>query len=204
MQPVTLSSIPADVRREVVIQTLVMLIAAASWSTLGNKNGQLRVNESPSTPDSYLGFSIGSEDQGTAFDSKDMASALTKQVTELIASASIELEVLPLQRALELLKAEGFQDCAALVGSVDSGCSSVGLHAVDIGGPSGVRRFRTPAVANVASLTDLRSVPWQIRADKTPGQFCLAGPTLDLSQLAIGEFGFWSQSHNIIQQKYVC
>jgi len=114
-----------------------------------------------------------------------------EKVSELTATASIELEVHRKEHAVSLLEAEGSRDCAALVRSVAAGCDSVGLYAISVNGPcvQAGTRFRTPAVASVTAPGALAAVPWQIRAGSAPGQFHLVGPETDLRALAAGHIG---------------
>jgi len=189
MLPLKLGSVPMDAHVEVVLQ--VLLIAAASWATLGVEQGKVRVEHSPSTSDAHLGFSVEGAKRGSPEESAVFAASLMEKVSELTATASIELEVHRKEHAVSLLEAEGSRDCAALVRSVAAGCDSVGLYAISVNGPcvQAGTRFRTPAVASVTAPGALAAVPWQIRAGSAPGQFHLVGPETDLRALAAGHIG---------------
>ena len=76
MAPVELTAVPVDSRSEVALQTLLLLVAAASWSLRGSQ-GEVRIEESPSTPDAFLGFSIASK---SLADSEDLAERLSRKV----------------------------------------------------------------------------------------------------------------------------
>lgn len=78
MAALPLTEAPLDSRSEVALQTLLLLVAAASWSLRGSQ-GEVTVEESPSTPDAFLGFSICGGGQSLA-DSEELAERLSRKV----------------------------------------------------------------------------------------------------------------------------
>jgi len=181
-----LSSVPADAKREVVLQTLVELLAAASWELYDPIPGKVRMEHAASTPEAYIGLSIPAAQQLDAAGGTRMAEALAKRVKELIAEVSISLVTMSKAEAIGLLEAQGSQEDARLVSSL-SECECIGLHAIQT--KRGV--FRTPAVATVTLPKDLAAIPWQIQA-AADGLFKLIGPDLDLTSLTgagIGRLG---------------
>jgi len=181
MTPVVLRNAPTDSRAELALQTLVLLTAAASWGLKGSA-GEVRVEEAPSTPEAFLGFSVACAKDMSESACEVLASELTKKVKELIQKSSIELTVLPKQEALQLLS-ETFPGCSDFAQSIQ--CTSLGLHVVRFGNHA----YRTVAVQPVAVASSLKSVPWQIRAGQRNGYFELLGPTVSLEALVPGNFG---------------
>ena len=171
MSPVPLKQAPDPA--ELALQTLVLLVAAASWSL---KAGEVRVEEMPSTPEAFLGFTVASAGQNDSA----LAAELTQKVQALILDSSIELSVLPKSEALQLLSQP---KCGDFAKSID--CNSLGLHVVRFG----QQTFRTVAVQPVALPSSLKGVPWQIRASKKPGYFELLGPTVSMDAVVPGHFG---------------
>eukprot|EP00931_Biecheleriopsis_adriatica_P102030 TRINITY_DN77061_c0_g1_i1.p1 TRINITY_DN77061_c0_g1~~TRINITY_DN77061_c0_g1_i1.p1 ORF type:complete len:606 (+),score=137.02 TRINITY_DN77061_c0_g1_i1:126-1820(+) len=184
MAPAELSAVPADARREVVLQTLALLIAAACWTLHGKENGRTRVQHSANTPDAFVQISVAAAEGCSAEKLNALCSAVAQQVKAMIGTAYITLEVLPVEQAVDLLQGQGSQEDAALVASLAGNCKTVGLHAVNT--PTGT--FRTAAVATVTAPSALSAIPWQIRA-AAAGQLQLLGPTSDLQALSPGTLG---------------
>eukprot|EP00439_Symbiodinium_sp_Y106_P065807 s4570_g10.t1 len=190
MEPVELAQAPPDGRAEVALQSLLMLIAAASWAEYGPEKGEVCVESVPSTPEAFMTFSVAYAKDKSLGLSASLASLLTQKVRLLIKNASLGLEVVDYAKALLLLKAQGFSGCHALAESL-AGAAAIGLHAVHLKGESsGARQvFRTPAVAPCALPGSLADVPWEIQVTEKAGHFKLLGPKVDLSALVPGEFG---------------
>lgn len=190
MEPVELAQAPPDGRAEVALQSLMMLIAAASWAEYGPEKGEVCVESVPSTPEAFMTFSVAYAKDKSLSLSASLASLLTQKVRLLIKNASLGLEVVDYAKALLLLKAQGFSGCHALAESL-VGAAAIGLHAVHLKGESsGARQvFRTPAVAPCALPGSLAGVPWEIQVAEKAGHFKLLGPKVDLSALVPGEFG---------------
>lgn len=128
MSPVALSSAPDQA--ELALHSLVLLLAAASWSLNGSA-GEVRVEEMPSTPEAFLGFSVACAKDLSQGDCVALAAKLSEKVKELIEQSAVDLVVLPKQEALQLL-AENFPKCSDFAHSIDS--SSLGLHVVRLPG----------------------------------------------------------------------
>ncbi|CAE7596520.1 udkA, partial [Symbiodinium necroappetens] len=190
MEPVELAQAPPDGRAEVALQSLMMLIAAASWAEYGPEKGEVCVESVPSTPEAFMTFSVAYAKDKSLSLSASLASLLTQKVRLLIKNASLGLEVVDYAKALLLLKAQGFSGCHALAESL-VGAAAIGLHAVHLKGESsGARQvFRTPAVSPCALPGSLAGVPWEIQVAEKAGHFKLLGPKVDLSALVPGEFG---------------
>lgn len=179
MAPLPLSSAPDQA--ELALQTLVLLMATASFSLKGS-SGEVRVEEMPSTPEAFLGFSVSCAKTWSKSDCEAFATQLAEKVKALILDSSIELQVLPKPEAVQLLSSN-FPKCQDFAKSID--CSSLGLHLVHFNQDT----FRTVAVQPVALPSSLKGVPWQIRAAERPGEFQLLGPSVALDAVVPGRFG---------------
>ncbi|CAJ1381240.1 unnamed protein product [Effrenium voratum] len=179
MAPQPLAAAPSDNRAELALQTLALLAAAASWALKGG-DGELRVENTPSTPEAFQGFTVAflAKDNSTLDESVAFASQLSKMMEELLLS-SVQLELLPREEALSRIC---FDNCRAFASSAR--CSSMALYKVALG--AGVGAFYTPAAAPVAQLSSCQ-VPWKLEA-LAPGRFKLLGPSLNLSALVPGHF----------------
>jgi len=179
MAPQPLAAAPSDNRAELALQTLALLAAAASWALKGG-DGELRVENTPSTPEAFQGFTVAflAKDNSTLDESVAFASQLSKKMEELLLS-SVQLELLPREEALSRIC---FDNCRAFASSAR--CSSMGLYKVPLGAGAGA--FYTPAAAPVAQLSSCQ-VPWKLEA-LAPGRFKLLGPSLNLSALVPGHF----------------